>query len=401
MKAMVVADHHYYRTPDGQVYVPTVYDYEFWKRYLLTFDKVRVVVRLTDVDTVPQNMLLSSGPGIEFYALPEFRGPVQFLFKRKELKERAARAFESCDCAIFRIPCPIAGTVYKQFKKTKKPFAVEVVADPEPDFTAISFKSFVYLIAAILWTKEVRRMCLEANGVSYVTEWTLQEKYPNQAKMGNSSSSYFETHYSSITLKSSFFGESRRYKGKHCFTIIHTANSMNTYAKGHIVLLDALKMVLDKGYNVNVVFIGDGKLRKKIERHAIKIGVGKNVRFTGLLPGSEMVRNELLKGDMFVFPTLSEGLPRAVIEAMAVGLPCISTPVGGIHELLEPEFLLNPHDVAGFANKIIELIENPRLMEEMSERNLRKAQHYEEHVLNKRRSDFYSKLCTLAQNKSH
>ena len=61
---------------------------------------------------------------------------------------------------------------------------------------------------------------------------------------------------------------------------------------------------------------------------------------------------ELKKNDVFIFPSKSEGLPRAVIEAMAVGLPCLSTPVGGIPELIDEEYLFDPLDEMGFTNAI-------------------------------------------------
>lgn len=101
---------------------------------------------------------------------------------------------------------------------------------------------------------------------------------------------------------------------------------------------------------------------------------------------------------MFVFPTKAEGLPRAVIEAMAVGLPCISTPVNGIPELLDREFLLNPNDTEGFAEKISFLVDNPLIMEKCSLRNISKAYEYEQNVLQSRRNKFYTKLRELAIN---
>ena len=57
-----------------------------------------------------------------------------------------------------------------------------------------------------------------------------------------------------------------------------------------------------------------------------------------------------------MFPTQAEGLPRGILEAMAVGMPVLSTPVGGIPEIIEKDYLFSPFDAEAFANKICYLM---------------------------------------------
>ena len=156
----------------------------------------------------------------------------------------------------------------------------------------------------------------------------------------------------------------------------------------------------DLGIDASVTFIGDGDLRSELEKMAEKLGVGDKVVFTGLLGSALEVREKLLDADMFILPTKAEGLPRAVIEAMAVGLPCLSTPVNGIPELLETEYMFDPIDVDGFTNKIVELLNNPEKLTQMSIRNIKKAREYEETILQKRRVEFYTRLKNLALEKN-
>ena len=78
-----------------------------------------------------------------------------------------------------------------------------------------------------------------------------------------------------------------------------------------------------------------------------------------------------------------------MVEAMARGLPCIGSTVGGIPELLPSEDLVPPGDVEALAGKIREVVSDPQRMARMSARNLHKAKEYREEVLGKRRSDFY------------
>ena len=162
-------------------------------------------------------------------------------------------------------------------------------------------------------------------------------------------------------------------------------------------MIRVVKQLVDQGIDASVTFVGDGDLRPMLEKMAEELGIAARVTFTGLFGSAMDVREKLLEADIFILPTKAEGLPRAVIEAMAVGLPCLSTPVNGIPELLEPEYMLDPLDVDGFTKKIIELLHNPEKMTIASARNIEKAGEYEETILQKRRNEFYSQLKELAE----
>jgi glycosyltransferase involved in cell wall biosynthesis len=94
-------------------------------------------------------------------------------------------------------------------------------------------------------------------------------------------------------------------------------------------------------------------------------------------------------GDLFVLPSRTEGLPRAMIEAMARGLPCIGSSVGGIPELLDVDELVAPGDVHGLAAKIQEILRDPHRMETMSRRNRAASMQFRDSVLAERRRRFY------------
>ena len=66
MNVLVVADGHYYITPNGDVYADSVYDYNFYKRYLMSFDHVYAVIRATRINEAPKNKKLSRGEGVTF-----------------------------------------------------------------------------------------------------------------------------------------------------------------------------------------------------------------------------------------------------------------------------------------------------------------------------------------------
>jgi glycosyltransferase involved in cell wall biosynthesis len=117
--------------------------------------------------------------------------------------------------------------------------------------------------------------------------------------------------------------------------------------------------------------------------------VADRVTFRGQLPAGPEVRAELDQADVFLLPSRTEGLPRALVEAMARGLPCVGSTVGGIPELLPAEDMVPPGDAGALASKIREVVTDPARMARMSERNLRAAQDYRQDVLQPRRDAFY------------
>jgi len=135
----------------------------------------------------------------------------------------------------------------------------------------------------------------------------------------------------------------------------------------------------------------------EFKKYSEEIGIGEKIYFIGRLHSKNDVLDQLSKSDLLVLPTYMEGLPRTVIESMAVGLPCISTPVAGIPELLEDKYLFNPEDSMGFAQQIMHLIENSNELEEMSKNNIEIAKRYTKEKLMERRNTFYSRLRKITE----
>jgi glycosyltransferase involved in cell wall biosynthesis len=122
---------------------------------------------------------------------------------------------------------------------------------------------------------------------------------------------------------------------------------------------------------------------------AKRLGVEDRTQFVPRLPSGEPVFDFLDSIDLFVMPSRAEGLPRALVEAMARGCPCIGSNIGGIPELLAPEDLVPPNNPEALAQKILEVTANPERMKAMSERNLARAKQFDPEVLRDARLAFY------------
>lgn len=135
--------------------------------------------------------------------------------------------------------------------------------------------------------------------------------------------------------------------------------------KGHRFLLKAANNIINKHPNTKFIFIGKGNLREEMIKFARDLGLARNVEF---LEWVEDIYSYYSIFDIFVFPTLAEGMPLAIIEAMATGVPVVTTSIGGNKELVidgVTGLLIPPQNVTALANAIEYLLENPAIAREM------------------------------------
>lgn len=128
--------------------------------------------------------------------------------------------------------------------------------------------------------------------------------------------------------------------------------------KGETDLADAIKILAKKHSDFRVSFLGFGS--ENLENYCKKIGIENFIEFIGAVSLNERLAF-FEKADIFVLPTYAEAMPMSVIEAMAAGLPTVSTTVGGIPELIEEAeegFLVEPANIEKLAEKLSVLIEN-------------------------------------------
>lgn len=102
--------------------------------------------------------------------------------------------------------------------------------------------------------------------------------------------------------------------------------------KGHLVLLRAVKVLKDQGVDVEVQIVGAGPFETAIRAEQDRLGIADRVIFEGEQP-PEIVSSLLAEADMFCLPSFSEGLPVSIMEAMAIGVPVVTTWISGIPEL--------------------------------------------------------------------
>ncbi len=383
MNVAVTVEHRFFRTPDDTVWTEGLHAYPFWTRYLSVFDGVKVIARVRDVPRPEPDWRNASGTGVRFLAVPEYLGPWQYLRKSVAVRRAIRRAVDPRDAVILRVSSQIAGCVESALARRGQPYGAEVINDPYEMFSPQAVDYRLRPLFRWHFTQQLLRQCKHAGATAYVTEKALQSRYP---------CARFAAAVSDVEISPEAIREApRQFSGvwdpQRELRLIMVASLAQMY-KAPDVLIRATAKALAAGLNLKLRIAGDGRHRPALERLAVDLGVAERVQFLGQLPAGARIRKELDASDLFLLPSRSEGLPRALVEAMARSLPCIASNVGGIPELLAPEDMVAPGDETGLARNIIAVLRNPGRMDAMAARNLRRASDFREDILVPRRDAF-------------
>lgn len=138
-------------------------------------------------------------------------------------------------------------------------------------------------------------------------------------------------------------------------------------AKNHQLQLKAFALTQNK-IQAKLLIIGVGRLESELKKLAETLQISERVHFLGRRSD---IGSCLQAADAFVFSTLFEGLPVAVLEAMSVGLPCVASDIAVMREVIEDQkngLLINPHDASQMADAMIKLYENKGLRKDLGQR---------------------------------
>ncbi len=412
MNVIISVEQRFRRTPDGFVWTDIAFSYGFWQRYLEVFGGVVVLARVEDVPASPESWIRADGPNVAFTPIPYYVGPWHYARRVLQVHSTIRRLRCENSAVIMRVPSFLAAPLARKLDATGQPYAVEVVGDPFEVFApgVISHPLRPYFRWSL--TSRLRQQCRCACAAAYVTASTLQRRYPPGAYSVGISDVHLPpealvigdpltTHFSSVDLQGDAYAkESRRQRFGNGVRLL-TVGSLEQPYKGVQVLVVALAACLRDGLDASLTVAGDGKWRPVVERQAADLGLSDRVVFLGKVPAGAAVRHLMDRADLFVLASLSEGLPRAMIEAMARALPCIGTNIGGIPELLPPEDRVPPGDAGALAAKIREVVCQPGRLAQMSANNLVRAREYHEPVLRERRITFYRHLRMASEKWMH
>lgn len=389
-RVLISVEQHFRRASDQHVYVEGPLGYAFFKRYLTAFDEVMVLARVATSSDQVSTEARADGPCVSFHALPNYCGPWEYLRRLPQLSASVRDIVAQCDAYILRVPGLIGRLAWKQIQKLQKPYALEVVGDPwdalSPRSVRVAFRPVLRRLAV----RELCTMCRAATAVHYVTQAFLQRRYPpaKEAYTAGFSDALMDFPFGSHADLENRFARLENESRNAQPVRIGFIGSLAQRYKGLDVLLHALSLCALRGLNAELVVAGDGRYFEAMKSIANQLKIIDRSHFLGQLAFGRAILDFLDSIDLFVMPSYAEGMPRALLEAMARGCPCVATEVGGIPELLDSEDIVPPGDAAALAEKIAEVTGDHSRLRHMAKRNLDKAKEFSPESLAVAHRDF-------------
>ncbi|RDI11227.1 glycosyltransferase involved in cell wall biosynthesis [Flavobacterium sp. AG291] len=377
---LLVTDHQFIHY-NGKIYDKYVYDYNYFRDYLAVFDTITVLARIAESKS-EQNLLLTSGDNVNFVSLGCSKG-IKWLLQSKRVILKKMPSLNNYDAICYRIPAIACYRVHRL--QNGKPSLFEMVGDPLDSIQSRE-KSFISKLITLplktLIRKQIREIVRDSIVGSYVSE-ELMKKYPlSKGRKANLISS-IRLNAEDIKSKCDLNPSSVK------FTIIHVGTFIEL--KNQKTLIRLIKKLRDSGYDCQLTLVGSGPTDYKCFQMAVDLGVCQHVSFRGQVTGRKNIIALLDENSFFIIPSLSEGKPRSLIEAMARGLICLGSARGGIKELLDPEFTFEPYDVDAIFKKIVD-IRNHHDIAKIQARNIEVAEGYQSIILKKKRIELLNEL---------
>ena len=377
---------------EGCVYIGTAFSSTALDCYLRHFDRITMLVRRAEIspdDTARlrgMNKLTTDRISVVFLPNPtanlkSYMDPRIHLEFRRIVTEqiRPDRA------VIVRVPST-SGTIAADYCRSHGiPFLAEAIGCPWDSLWNHSLLG--KLLAPASWLN-MRRVMREAPYSVYVTNEFLQRRYPS---FGNTAS------ISDVELQpldpSVLDARIQRIRNRSGRLKIATSGALIA-VKGQKYVIQAvakLKAQGNDGFEYHLAGSGDDETLRKLAK---ELRVEDQVVFEGRLPHEKMF-SWLDEMDLYIQPSLTEGLPRAVVEAMSRGLPVLGSRTGGIPELLGDDCIFPHKGVDAIARMLLTI--TPEKMERMAARNFERAKEYQKDTLDSRRYEFYSAFAKAAE----
>lgn len=334
---------------------------EEWDSFLYIFKEIVIIARI-DESFISDDGYILDHPRIEVIGLPFYDGPLGFYLSRNNISRFISEHIRDPKAVYLTwVPSPLALLVARAVHRIGGSLIVRVVGDAAGVGQAIVPRPF-NVLAARSAIYAARQTVASADGVIYVTLGWLQKLYPAKkgAKTLARTNMKFPSELSTIFRKHVHDINSTPYR------LIAVGSQQQNY-KGHDLLIKAVAELQREGFDLSLTLVGTGRFHHKLVTLAKNEDI-HNIEFIERIGTSLDVARYVSKFDLFVMPSRTEGMPKALMEAMAVGVLSIGSTAGGIPELLEEDAIFVSGSVSSLRDRIRVMMRNPALADRQRQR---------------------------------
>jgi len=353
LKKFIYSDKTYWTYGGFGEYVKSLYPY---------FDKIHLCVPVS-TNMMPGAYKMDH-PKLSFTHLPYYQNELELLFRWPIIFWAIRNSIRSSDIINPRIPdmTGVAGWLWTKYYK--KPHFVSVVSDMRgflstPNNTKtkgiVRQGLYTWLRLYLLFEKKIFKKSL-----CFPQGRALYNRYPLAPESYEwiSSSVYDKDIVNNKPLSNN--------NDKSCINMLHVGRI--TRAKGHTYLLEMIpflkKLLPEKSIQLKCIGKTDGSLISILQQKSEKLGILKNISWIGNVKHGKELWNCYDSADVFVFSSIWEGTPKVLLEAMARGVPVVSSNVGGIPSLIEHNIrglLVPPQNPKALASEIARMMTDDNL----------------------------------------
>nr|WP_187272864.1 glycosyltransferase [Pseudomonas mendocina] len=390
MSKLLFVHDHIFTLAGNSIYSSGAFPSWAWDRYLTSFSSVTVAARskeyFGDVSTLKIDR--SEKDGVEFVFLESISTLRDLVTGGGETGRKLKELVAAHDAVVVRLSSELGLLALKYAVTLKKKVVVELVDCPWDSYW--NYGGVAAKLYAPLITRRVRSAVRKADGVLYVTQSFLQNRYPcrhgaltvacSNVNIQNIDEAVLLRRLEKIQVRKDIVKVS---------PVIGQIASLTGRFKGIQIMLEVIPELIKTYPGLKYKVLGAGDPKPFLLR-AESLGISDHVEFCGTVPSGVPVLNWLDNIDLYVHPSLKEGLPRAVIEAMSRGCPVVATSVAGTPELLSSKFLAKPKSKKELLERILFVLSGSCDLAQAARENFNKSKEYSSSLLESRRSEFWA-----------
>lgn len=358
------------------------------ERYRRLAPKVTFAMRVRPpAASVEADAPVLEAPDFEWVAVPDPKSPWRYLRNAKRARSVIEAEVARHDVIVVRLPSTLGYWAFLEARRQRKPVLTEMVACAWD--SAWNHSALGKILAPIFFAR-ARWAIARAPFVVYVTDSFLQGRYPSRGRQIGCSDVELEACQERVLAARL---ERWRSASSEAPITLATLGAVDVRFKNQEAVIQALARLRSGGRQFRYRLAGSGDPARLLQL-AERLDVSEQVEVLGMVPHANVAKL-LDETDIYVQPSRTEGLPRAVIEAMSRGCPVLGSDAGGTKELIDAECVFPAADEKALATLLQSM--NGMRMASLAERNWRAARKFEMHALDEHRSTFYRTfLATIA-----